>query len=589
MVVSLKKIDEEIVSAEKRITIFAVLVFLATSTFIFVFVLRFVNSPIRRLISGTVRIGRGEYEASVEVGQADEMGQLAQAINEMGGQIAEKQAQLKEQRDEYQNLFDLVPCLITVQDRQFNLLRYNREFSQRFDPELEQHCFEAYKGRTEKCVNCPVEKTFEDGLNHYTEEHGLDKEGRKTHWAVQTSPVRDKNGEIVAAMEVSLDITHRRQLEEKLESSEKKYHAIFNNIPNPVFVLDPKTLEILDCNDSVVTVYGQGRAALLGRSFLDLFAEGNRSEQARLLKTAAVINQVRQVDSVGKALFVNIRVSPSEYSERKVLLVTTSDITKRLEAEQQLIQASKMATLGEMATGVAHELNQPLSVIKTASSFFVKKIGKGDPIEPTLLSGMLQKIDSNVDRATKIINHMRQFARKSDMDLEKIQINEIIEKAFEIFSQQLKVRGIDVAWELTENLPRVWGDPSRLEQVFINLLINARDAIEEKITGYELGHEVGTITIATRLWKNKVVAEVADTGSGMPADVLEKVFEPFFTTKEVGKGTGLGLSISYGIVKDCGGEIRAESPQTGGARFILEFPIADERKDGQSNHDAMDG
>ena len=573
VVVSLQKFDAEIGGVERGITGFAVFVFLTTSVFIFVFVLHFVNRPVKKLISGTVRIGRGDYGTVVDVGQEDEMGQLATAINEMGDQIAEKQAELKKQRDEYQNLFDLVPCLITVQDRDYNLLRYNREFSQRFDPKPGVHCFRAYKGRNEKCVNCPVEKTFEDGLPHYTEEHGIDKEGTETHWAVQTSPVRDKSGKIVAAMEVSLDITRHKQLEMKLASSEKKYHAIFNNIPNPVFVLEPDTLDILDCNDSVTAVYGYTQGELQGRCFLDLFVKGDRPQQARLLRTASEINQIRQVEKTGKILFVNIRISPSEYSERKVLLVTTSDITKRLEAEQQLIQASKMATLGEMATGVAHELNQPLSVIKTASSFFVKKIDQGRPIEPPLLSSMLKKIDSNVDRATRIINHMRQFARKSEVNLVKVQINDVIEKAFEIFSQQLKVRGIDVTWHLAETLPKIWVDPSRLEQVFINLLLNARDAIEEETAGADYGSTAGTITIATSLRADRVVAEVADTGPGIPGHVLEKIFEPFFTTKEVGKGTGLGLSISYGIVKDCGGDIRAESDPGGGARFILEFPV----------------
>ena len=127
-----------------------------------------------------------------------------------------------------------------------------------------------------------------------------------------------------------------------------------------------------------------------------------------------MINQVKQVNQSGVTLFVNIWISPAEYPGKKVLLVTTSDITKRLETEQQLIQASKMATLGEMATGIAHELNQPLSVIKTASSFFIRKINRKEPLEDDILFNMLGKIDSNVDRAAKIINHMRQFARKSD-------------------------------------------------------------------------------------------------------------------------------------------------------------------------------
>jgi histidine kinase len=194
-------------------------------------------------------------------------------------------------------------------------------------------------------------------------------------------------------------------------------------------------------------------------------------------------------------------------------------------------------------------------------------------IKDEILENLLTKIDRNVDRANRIINHMRQFARKSDLALGRIQINSVLEKAFEIFSQQLKLRGIDVIWDLDENLPMVLGDAGRLEQVFINLLINARDAIEDRWGVKERPGSDKRITIKTRAREMKVKVEVHDTGIGIPDAISNKIFEPFFTTKEVGKGTGLGLSISYGIVKDCGGTIRARSNQDQGACFTLSFPI----------------
>jgi histidine kinase len=377
-------------------------------------------------------------------------------------------------------------------------------------------------------------------------------------------------------MEISLDISDRKQLEEELEKSEKKYHAIFSNIPNPVFVLDVETLAIVDCNKSVEGVYGYSSKAVTGRSFLELFPEEDRGRAGETLRSEPTLNQVRHVHRDGRTLYVNIRISPSEYTGRRVLLVTTSDITKRLEAEQQLIQASKMATLGEMATGVAHELNQPLSVIRTASSFLLKKIRNGGTLDPSVLDTMLTKVDRNIDRAANIIHHMRQFARKSDLELQRTRINDVLESAFEIFSQQLKVRGIEVVWELGDDLPRILVDPGRLEQVFINLLLNARDAIEEKWGGAAAPEGGKTITLRSGFRDGTVFCEVVDTGVGLPPGLADKVFEPFFTTKEVGKGTGLGLSISYGIVKDCGGTIEAKPAEKGGARFVVRFPPAKE-------------
>ena len=578
VVISLENTDRDLLMEERGILGLAGFVFLITSAIIFIFVLRFVNRPIKRLIDGTRRIARGDYSNKVKVQKADELGQLASAVNQMSEEIAFSQKELNKQRDEYQNLFERVPCLITVQDRNYRLLRFNREFYQRFAPEPGDYCYHAYKGRKEKCVSCPVDRTFADGRSHQAEESGVDKDGSPKHWLVRTSPIKDANGNIIAAMEISLDISQRRQLEVDLQKSEKKYHAIFSNIPNPVFVLDVKTLQIMDCNQSVTAVYGYTVEEMIGQSFMTLFHKDEQDHYAFKVMTCSVINQARHLNRNGSGLFVNIRISPSEYSGQKVFLVTTSDITKRLETEQQLIQASKMATLGEMATGVAHELNQPLSVIKTVSSFFMKKLNASEAIATDILASMLAKVDSNVDRATRIINHMRQFARKSDTQMVTVQLNDVLKSAFEIFSQQLKVRGIQVRWDIQEPLPRIHADPSRLEQVFINLLLNARDAIEFKWGDPPAGNLKGKKMI--RLWTatedQQVVCRVCDTGKGIPENMVEKIFEPFFTTKEVGKGTGLGLSISYGIVKECGGSIEAVPNTPTGTCFVLRFPSVGE-------------
>ena len=576
VVVSLEKTDREILLFQKWLLGFAVLIFVLTSTAVLFFVLRFVKRPINNIMNETRLIANGEYDARIEIDQEDEIGRLSKAINRMSGKIGEKQQELNKQRNEYQTLFERVPCIITVQDRNYRLIRYNREFSDKFKPEPGDYCYDAYKGRKQKCEICPVERTFEDGRPHFSEERGLSEDGKPTHWIVNTAPIKNETGEVVAAMEMSLDVTHTKLLEEELKKSEEKYSAIFDNIPNPVFVLDMNTLEILDCNGSVEKVYGYNKEAIIQTSFLALFREAERNHYEKIIKASSEINQARQYSANGEPLFVNIRISPSDYLGGKALMVTTSDITKRLEAEQQLIQASKMATLGEMATGVAHELNQPLSVIKTASRFFIRKIAKKEKIEDEILKTMATEIDSYVDRATKIINHMRQFGRQSDVALEKVQVNSILERALEILGQQLKVRGIEVEWDLASDLPFVLADPDRLEQVFINLLINARDAIDEKGPSSPHQKDEKKITLKTSSDGRVITVEVTDTGPGIPASMLERIFEPFFTTKKVGQGTGLGLSISYGIVKDCKGSIEAVSRENEGTSFIIKFPIARE-------------
>jgi histidine kinase len=576
LVISLEKVDNELGVFKKWLVAFAFFLFFIISAVIIFFVLRFVKRPINQLIDGTRLIANGEYLNQINVDQIDEMGKLSVAIDRMGKKISEKQTELNKQRYEYQNLFERVPCIITVQDRNYKLIRYNTEFDKKFNPKPGDYCYAAYKGREEKCVICPVEKTFEDGLSHFSEERGFSKDGTPTHWIVNTSPLKNERGEIVAAMEMSLDVTETKLLEEELKKSEQKYYAIFDNIPNPVFVLDMETLEILDCNTSVEVVYEYKKDEMIRKSFLELFGQEERDHYGERIKKSSVINQARQFNKSGGTLFVNIMISPSDYPGRKVLLVTTSDITQRLETEQQLIQASKMATLGEMATGVAHELNQPLSVIKTASRFFMKKLRKKEKIKDDVLLTMSEEIDSYVDRAAKIIDHMREFGRKSETDLEKINVNEVLKRAFEILGQQLKVRGIAVIWDLEENLPPIMADSNRLEQVFINLLINSRDAIDEKWHAQPQQQSDKRISLKTRSGTREIILEISDTGMGISDELLDRIFEPFFTTKKVGQGTGLGLSISYGIIQECKGNIQAVSSKGEGAGFIIKFPIATE-------------
>ncbi|MBU1056191.1 MAG: PAS domain S-box protein [Proteobacteria bacterium] len=488
-----------------------------------------------------------------------------------------KWSELNIHTSEYQTLFELVPCLITLQDKEFRLIRYNHLFEDHFHPEPGDYCYQAYKKRDSRCEKCLVAMTFDDGKSHYGEESSLNNDGTFTYWIAHTSPVKNEKNEIIAVMEVCLDITHRKELEENLIKSEKKYYSIFNNIPNPLFVLDINSLNILDCNERVTSVYGFLKEEINNKSFMDLFIKKEKIDYTFKMKAYSKLNRVKQLTKSGETIIVNIGITPSEYPGQKVLLVVTDDITKRLEVEQQIIQAGKMATLGEMATGIAHELNQPLSVIKTVSSFFIRKINDNESIDQTTLNNMLVKVDNNVDRASRIINHLRNFARKSEIDFEKVQVNEELERAFSIFAQHLRVRGIEVLWDTDKSLPMIMADPQRLEQVFINLLINARDAIEEKYRNMNSAEAEKKIHLKTYMDNNNVVIEVSDTGAGIPEAISDKIFEPFFTTKEAGKGTGLGLSISYGIIKDFGGTIYSRSIEDQGACFIITLPVQDNK------------
>lgn len=488
-----------------------------------------------------------------------------------------EQEELDRYWDKDNVLFEQSPCYITIQNRDLRLLRYNREFEKRFAPELGDYCFKAYKGRSERCMDCPVIRTFEDGQSHVSEEEGVDKHGTQSYWVVKTSAIKNEKGEVVAAVEMCLDLTRVKSLKKAVEKSEEKYKTIFNTIPNPVFILDAETLKILDCNDRVKTFYGFEKEELVNQLFLMLFDPNQKEDIVSKIKFAPYILREKQIQKSGNSFYASIRVASADYFGQRIIIVVTADITMRLMAEQQVIQAGKMAMLGEMATGVAHELNQPLTVIKTASSYLKRKVTQMEEIDGEILRTMAEEIDDHVDRASRIISHMREFGRKPEVVKERVQLNEVLLRAMDFFRQQLKRRGIEVVEDLDKALPFVFAESNRLEQVFINLLINARDAIEEKKRKEGIHQEAPErITLKTGLKEDRVTVEIMDTGIGIPEALHDKIFEPFYTTKHVDKGTGLGLSISYGIVTDYDGTIKVISEGGKGATFIIQFPAAGE-------------
>jgi C4-dicarboxylate-specific signal transduction histidine kinase len=250
---------------------------------------------------------------------------------------------------------------------------------------------------------------------------------------------------------------------------------------------------------------------------------------------------------------------------------TTQEMERReqelRDKQEQLVQAGKLATLGELTTGVAHELNNPLNNIGLFIGNATDQLRLG-LLDPKRLEHELEKALEQVRKATAIISHLRTFGRAAPVILERVDVDEVIERSLSLMQEQLRLRGIEVELDLCADELVVLGNAIQLEQVFINLLTNARDALEESPRK--------TILIATQSDGGEIRIAFADTGCGIASDVEKRIFDPFFTTKEVGTGTGLGLSITYSIVKEHGGEISVSGEPGGGARFLVTLPLSDE-------------
>jgi two-component system NtrC family sensor kinase len=258
---------------------------------------------------------------------------------------------------------------------------------------------------------------------------------------------------------------------------------------------------------------------------------------------------------------LNIAIAPliSRDGAQIGRLIIFDDVTDRAELERRLVQADKLSSIGLLAAGVAHEVNTPLAVISTYAQMLAKQISGDEQKAP-----LLEKIARQTFRASEIVNSLLNFSRTSPTEFVSVDLNKVVRETLALMEHQLTKTQVTATLTLDEKLPRIKGSPGKLQQVFLNLFLNARDAMERG----------GVLAIKTSAHDGHVLVTVADSGAGIARENLEKIFDPFFTTKGAKKGTGLGLSVSYGIVREHAGNIEVQSEIGAGTRFELSFPEA---------------
>ncbi len=364
----------------------------------------------------------------------------------------------------------------------------------------------------------------------------------------------------------------------RLHESEAKYRSLFDNGPDPVFVVDSTNFEIFDVNPRALELYGFAKEEFVGKSFLELEPElGGKTTEA-LAKSSdgqgcVYFQKVLHQRKGDKPFFVNQHACHTTYKGKPAIIIAATDITEMMEKDAQLIQASKMKSLGEMSAGIAHEINQPLNAIKMGSEFLAMMVEKDREIPKDQLHEVVSEISTQVDRAAEIIDTLRAFGRKADLVKEKVDINRPVKGVHSIVRKQFELDDINIELNLTPGLSPILAHNNRLQQVLFNLVANARDAINEK-NDLRPVREGGLIVIRSYESNGRIVLEVRDNGAGIPEAVRDKIFEPFFSTKETSHDMGLGLAITYGIVKDYGGDIQVQSREGEGTTFILSFPVA---------------
>ena len=419
----------------------------------------------------------------------------------------------------------------------------------------------------------------------YIREYRIRRKDGEIIWIEACSKiVCDEDGNINFITGSFLDVTERKRSEYALHESEQKYRSLFISGPNPIFVLDRETLTILDASPSAEETYGYYKDELIGRNFEELGTFEYENESLSLVESgnwtdSCVFSQrIKHFRQGGEPFYVEVKACPTSYQGRPAIILAASDITEIIEKDAQLFQTSKMTTLGEMSAGIAHELNQPLNAIKIGSDFLKKQIENCRPIPSNELHQVVSAVSIQVNRASEIIQSLREFGRKPDFRKEKVDVNATIKDVMKIIGQQLSLQNIKVVYDLDDSAPPILANKNRLEQVVFNLVTNARDAILNQTRTPE---NSGDNVIAISTWSEQrthLNITISDTGTGIPEKNVQKIFEPFYTTKEVGEGMGLGLSITYGIIRDFGGTIKVESQPNGGSRFHLRFPSSTNTK-----------
>jgi PAS domain S-box-containing protein len=319
-------------------------------------------------------------------------------------------------------------------------------------------------------------------------------------------------------------------------------------------------------NSQMEVMYALPRWQALGRSLSEVFPAAFAEEFYRVRQNPGIHNlyKFRMGTPTGETRTVNVAIAPLVTRKFHVVgrLVIMDDITSRIELEAQLSQADKLSSIGLLAAGVAHEVNTPLAVISSYTQLLAKQLQSDAP-----KAALLEKITRQTFRASEIVNNLLNFSRTTGTELTEISLNKVVGDTLALLEHQFKVAHIEVKPELNENLPLILGNAGRLQQVFLNLFLNAKDAMNGG----------GVLSVAT-LNGDFVSVRVADTGSGIAQEHIRKIYDPFFTTKTSpaegqNRGTGLGLSVTYGIIQEHAGNIRVESRPGEGTTFTLDFPL----------------
>jgi len=465
-----------------------------------------------------------------------------------------------------------------------NTLSWSDETYRLFDLEPQQFeaTYEAFLDNIHPDDREMVDKAYTESLNNkapYDIVHRLLlKDGTVKYVNESCESFFDDDGKPIRSHGIVQDITERRQAEQALRNSEERLNTIFEYAPD-AYYLSSLDGTFTDGNKAAEELTGYSKQELIGKSFMKL----DLLPASEILKSAQTLSQNTDGQSTGpdeitlnrkdgSQVQVEVSTHPVEIQGQTYVLGNVRDITERKRAEEEIKEleqkahlASHLASVGEMAAGIAHEINNPLTGVIGFSQLLMKKDIPKD-IEEDIVT-----INEGAQRVASIVKRLLSFARQQKLERRYVNINDVLHVTLDMRKYQMETGNITVVNQLDPELPWTMADAGQLQQVFLNLIMNAESAMRS-------AHDKGKLLIKAEKVADKIRLSVTDDGPGITRDNIDKVFNPFFTTKKEGEGTGLGLSVCHGILADHGGRIYVESKSGKGATFIVELPIVTEEK-----------
>ncbi|MFC2171314.1 PAS domain S-box protein [Acidobacteriota bacterium] len=513
-------------------------------------------------VNGEVGIDRHGNPAYYIVHMApivDEHGRIPYII-EMSTDVTET----KKLQKEYRVLFDKVPCYVAVLNRDHRVVRANDRLKETFGVTTGQHCYEMYKDASKICKHCPAEKTFKDGKVHTSSQVGITKDGKKAHYIVTTSPLYEDGSETNHIIEMALDVTETKLLEDKLKEADLFREKLVESTNDALIALDGDA-RILMVNDAATKLFDYAKEELLGEEpppgllpeeFQEALSKKKGLETFVVAETSVSAKDGEEIPVRLSGIF--LRKDGGFLGSAAFL----QDLRKIKLLEKEKIDAERLAAVGQTVAGLAHGIKNILMGLE--GGMYVVNTGISTGSKERIDSGwrMLQR---NITKISALVKNMLSFSKGRAIVTAMVNPSSLVREVIELFQDAADQAGIELIAEIDDAIPDAALDPDGIHTCLANLVSNAFDACQ-------MG-EKRACWIKIRCYEKNstLIFEVSDTGCGMDYEIKCKVFTSFFTTKGT-EGTGLGLLMTRKIVQEHGGKIELESTRDEGASFRLVFP-----------------